>query len=71
MAKILIVSANLKDWKKDSGGKERTANLVEALSDHEITFLSFVWGGEPFKKKISDNIQQIQLEMPHSVYKKY
>jgi glycosyltransferase involved in cell wall biosynthesis len=60
MAKILIVSANLRDWNKNSGGKERTANLIEALSDHQITFLSFSWDTQSFEKQVSSNIYQIQ-----------
>ncbi len=71
MAKILIVTANLKDWSKNSGGKERTASLIEALSEHEITLLSFAWGQEPFKKRISESIYQIQAAVPTSAYKKY
>lgn len=71
MAKILIISANLRDWTKNSGGKERTATLAEALSEHEVTFLSFVWGGDVFEKQISENIYQIQLEIPAVAIKKY
>lgn len=71
MAKILIISANLRDWTKNSGGKERTATLAEALNDHEVTFLSFVWGGDVFEKQISKNIYQIQPEIPAVAIKKY
>lgn len=70
MAKILIVSANLKDWTKDSGGKERTATLAEALSDHEITFLSFSWYNEQINKKITNNIHQIQPGLRSSIEKR-
>lgn len=71
MANILIVSANLRDWTKNSGGKERTATLAEALTDHNITFLSFAWNGEKIDEQINDNIHQIQLDTPTNVYKKY
>lgn len=60
MAKILIVSANLKDWTKNSGGKDRTATLAEALSEHEVIFLSFSWYNEVINKKINSGIHQIQ-----------
>jgi glycosyltransferase involved in cell wall biosynthesis len=71
MAKILIISANLRDWTKNSGGKERTATLAEALSAHEVTFLSFVWGGDSFEKQISESIYQIQPEISAVALKKY
>jgi len=71
MAKILIVSANLRDWNKNSGGKERTANLIEALSEHEITFLSFSWDGNGFEKQISNNIYQIQPAISLSTINHY
>lgn len=71
MAKILIVTANLRDWTKNSGGKERTATLAEALVDHDITILSFVWNGDSFKKQISNNIYQIQPEISPVALKKY
>jgi glycosyltransferase involved in cell wall biosynthesis len=71
MSRILIVSANLKDWSKDSGGKERTATLAEALTNHEVTFLSFVWEGPSFEKKISEHIYQIQPPVELSVANQY
>lgn len=71
MANILIVSANLRDWNIDSGGKERTYNLMTSLKDHQVTFLSFTWDGEGFQKQISNNIYQIQLSIPPSVTNKY
>ncbi len=71
MAKILIISANLRDWTKNSGGKERTATLAEALSGHEVTFLSFVWGGDVFEKQVSENIYHIQPEISSVAIKKY
>lgn len=54
MAKILIISGNLRDWKKNSGGKERTATLAEAVAEagHEVTFLSFNWYGPEINEKL-------------------
>lgn len=71
MAKILVVSANLRNWTKDSGGKERTATLMEALTDHSVTFLSFSWTGEVFEKYINRNIHQIQPPTPAPAIKKF
>lgn len=71
MAKILVVSANLRNWTKDSGGKERTATLMEALTEHDITFLSFSWTGEVFEKYINKNIHQIQPPTPAPAIKKF
>lgn len=71
MAKVLIVSANLKDWTKNSGGKERTATLAEALSGHEVTFLSFDWNGGNINQKINKYITQVQLAVPVNIRKKY
>jgi glycosyltransferase involved in cell wall biosynthesis len=71
MSRILIVSANLKDWTKDSGGKERTATLAEALTDHDVTFLSFSWDGPVFEERISENIYQIQPAVEPSVVNQY
>ena len=71
MSRILIVSANLKDWTKDSGGKERTATLAEALTDHDVTFLSFSWDGPAFEERISENIYQIQPAVEPSVVNQY
>ena len=71
MAKILIISANLKDWTKNSGGKERTATLAEALSEHEVTFLSFSWTGPVINQKVNSFIKQIQPAIHVNVYKQY
>lgn len=71
MAKILIVSGNLKDWTKNSGGKERTATLAEALIDHEITFLSFSWNGPYFTEKLDNGIIYIQPQVEPIAQKKY
>lgn len=71
MANILIVSANLRDWNKNSGGKERTANLIEALSDHNIVFLSFSWDGAGFEKQVYPNVYQVQVAVPESTTRQY
>jgi hypothetical protein len=63
MAKILVVSANLPEWSKNSGGKERTATLLEALTNHEVTFLSFNWNNELINKKIGNNITYLQPQI--------
>ena len=69
MAKILIVSANLKDWTKNSGGKDRTATLAEALKDHEVIFLSFSWYNEIVNKRIN-NIQYVQPGLRSGIEKR-
>lgn len=71
MANILIISANLRDWTKNSGGKERTATLAEALSNHKVTFLSFAWDGKSINEKINNHITQVQFETPTPIYKQY
>lgn len=71
MAKILIISANLRDWTKNSGGKERTATLAEALYEHDVTFLSFAWDGKEINQKVNDFIRQIQLPIHSNIYRKY
>ena len=63
MAKILVVSANLPEWSKNSGGKERTATLLEALTNHEVTLLSFNWNNELIDKKIGSNITYLQPQI--------
>jgi len=70
MAKILIISANLKDWTKNSGGKERTATLAEALLEHDVTFLSFSWENQVINKKINDFIYQVQPGVKLGIYKR-
>jgi glycosyltransferase involved in cell wall biosynthesis len=70
MAKILVISANLPDWSKNSGGKERTLTLVEALSEHEVTFLSFNWDNELINKKINKNLHHYQPQIGHTLYKR-
>lgn len=69
MSKILIVTANLKDWTKNSGGKERTATLIEALSDkHQVTLLSFSWSNEPIDEVLDNGVHQIQPGIKLSIY---
>lgn len=70
MAKILVVSANLPDWLKNSGGKERTATLLEALTNHEVTFLSFNWNNELINQKINNNITYIQPQIGSAMYRR-
>jgi len=69
MAKILIVSANLPDWSKNSGGKERTATLLEALPNHDITFLSFNWNNELIRKQVN-NVDFFQPQIGSNMYKR-
>ena len=71
MAKILIVTGNLKDWTKNSGGKERTATLAESLSEHEVTVLSFSFDGEPFEKRINKFIYEIRPTIEQPVKREY
>jgi hypothetical protein len=71
MSRILIVSGNLKDWSKNSGGKERTATLAEALHNHDVTFFSFSWGQESINIKLPNGINQIQVGLDHRTLKKY
>ena len=60
MANILIISSNLKNWEKNSGGVERTATLAEALIDHNVTFLCFAWSSESEVKRINEYIKFIK-----------
>jgi hypothetical protein len=60
MANILIISSNLKNWNKNSGGVERTATLAEALVNHNVTFLCFAWDSSSEIKKINNNIKFIR-----------
>jgi len=60
VANILIVSSNLKNWEKNSGGVERTATLAEALVEHNVTFLCFAWNSESEVKRINEYIKFIK-----------
>jgi glycosyltransferase involved in cell wall biosynthesis len=71
MSKILIVSGNLRDWSKNSGGKERTATLAEALHNHDVTFFSFAWGQESMNIKLHNGIHQIQVGLDNRTLRKY
>ncbi len=71
MSKILIVSGNLRDWSKNSGGKERTATIAEALHDHDVTFFSFAWGQESMNTKLPNGIHQIQVGLDNRTLRKY
>ena len=71
MANILIISGNLKDWSKNSGGKERTATLAEALTGHKVTFLSFSWQGSDVDVVVNDNIRYIQPIIDPAIFRHY
>lgn len=71
MADILIVSSNAKDWKKDSGGKERTAVLAEALKGHNVTFLSFNWNGVNKTEQVYNNVIHVEVKIEPGVQRKY
>lgn len=71
MADILIISSNAQDWSKDSGGKERTATLAEALSGHNVTFLSFNWYGVNRSQQVYNNVFHVEVEIEPAVQRKY
>jgi glycosyltransferase involved in cell wall biosynthesis len=71
MANILIVSSNLKNWDKNSGGVERTATLAEALVGHNVTFLCFAWDQSSEVKKITNNIKFIKPGIENAVIQKH
>lgn len=71
MAEILIISGNAKDWSKDSGGKERTAMLAEALQGHNVTFLSFNWHGRNKAEQVYDNITHVEVQIDSFVERRY
>ena len=69
MANILIISGNLKDWNKNSGGVERTATLAEAFPNHNVTFLCFAWDTNPEIKKINENITFIRVGLSDKAFR--
>lgn len=71
MADILIISSNAKDWSKNSGGKERTAVLAEALEGHNVTFLSFNWDGAEKVEQVYNNVTHIEVNIEPHTRKKY
>jgi glycosyltransferase involved in cell wall biosynthesis len=71
MANILIVSSNLKNWDKNSGGVERTATLAEALVGHNVTFLCFAWDQSSEVKKITNNIKFVKPAIENAVIQKH
>jgi hypothetical protein len=73
MSNILVITGNLKDWSKNSGGKERTATLIEALAEagNSVTLLSLSWEGPSFEKQVSKNIYQIQPGIEYNVLRRY
>jgi len=71
VSKVLIVSGNLRDWSKNSGGKERTATLSEALHKHDVTFFSFAWGQESMNIQLPNGIRQVQVGLDNRTLRKY
>lgn len=71
MANILIVSGNLKNWNKNSGGVERTATLAEALPNHNVTFLCFSWDTSSEIQKINENITFIRVGVDDRALRKH
>jgi hypothetical protein len=61
MANILFINANMgkPEMHKASGGAIRTMNLIEALSEHNVTFFSFGWDTKSIETKVSDNLTYI------------
>lgn len=71
MARILIVSGNLKNWDKNSGGVERTATLAEAFPGHDVTFLCFSWDSTSESTIVGDNIKFIRVGIDERSIRKY
>ena len=70
MSKILLVNANIGSWQKNSGGRERTISLTEALvKDHEVTALIFSWDQEVIDKNI-DGVRFIKVGTEEGVIKR-
>lgn len=61
MANILFINANMgkPEMHKASGGAIRTMNLIEALSEHNVTFFSFGWDTRSIETKVSDNLTYV------------
>lgn len=61
MANILFINANMgkPEMHKASGGAIRTMNLIEALSEHNVTFFSFGWETRSIETKVSDNLTYV------------
>jgi glycosyltransferase involved in cell wall biosynthesis len=72
MAEILIISSNLSQWDKNiGGGVERTASLAEALTGHNVTFLSFAWNNQSEIKKINEYITLVRPATERIIIKKH
>lgn len=71
MANILIVSGNLKNWDKSSGGVERTATLAEAFPGHNVTFLCFSWDSSSESTIVGDNIRFIRVGIDERAIRKH
>lgn len=62
MANILIVNANVgNEWKKDSGGRERTFTLAESLWEHNVTVLVFSWDPGKNIEQIRENLKFVRV----------
>jgi glycosyltransferase involved in cell wall biosynthesis len=61
MANILFINANMgkSEMHKSGGGSMRTMALLEALSDHNVTFFSFGWETTTKHEKINDNLTYV------------
>jgi glycosyltransferase involved in cell wall biosynthesis len=61
MANILFINANMgkAEMHKSGGGSIRTMNLLEALSEHNVTFFSFGWETKSIETKVSDNLTYV------------
>ena len=70
MSKILLVNANIGSWEKNSGGRERTISLTEALvKDHDVTALIFSWDQEVVDKNI-DGVRFIKVGTEEDVIRR-
>lgn len=71
MANILIVSGNLKNWDKNSGGVERTATLAEAFPGHRVTFLCFSWDSTSESTIVGNNIKFVRVGIDERAIRKH
>jgi len=71
MANILVLTANLgkATLHKESGGAERTTTLIEALTDHNVTVLSFGWDSEEFDRTELGNVRHVHVGVEYSILK--
>lgn len=71
MKNILIVSGNLKNWTKNSGGVERTATLAEAFPNDNVTFLCFSWDSVSEDRMIAQNIRFLRPPIDERALRHY